>query len=343
MKTLNAKIQKFIISNPTLSSQEIAKKLNVNSNIVAGNKATLTRQKNLGVDNVIKTDEVVKVKKVIKTDEEKKVIQRAYNKAYYEAKRTKAIVADVVEENEVKIVLTDEEKKARQRAYNKRYQNKKKGVVADVVEKIEPQGLFTNGDGIEKSKSRIIATNYIIDSGVVGDIATLPANNCYAEMLIHSAIPEMTFTARERKKVTLLEMRKVIRENNLPITSKLGDISEIIYGQRKNKYAHMYLDYCGELTSFEKEIKYAVKEKLVAKRGYIIITLGKPLRDKKNSTKWIKELGVTKTNNVNDNRCLSDKSIEAFFYNLIGSNYDFVEQFNYMDTYPMIMIVLRRK
>ena len=130
-----------------------------------------------------------------------------------------------------------------------------------------------------------------------------------------------------------------------------GNLSDKIYGTIENQYAHVIADYCGMLPTFSKEIEYLINNKVVKHGGVIAITFGKPLRGTDAQTQFIKSLGATITNNPNDNRCLSDKAVEAYFNRIIGDNFNFVEIFNYSDDkkdskgkgYPMTLVILQRK
>ena len=201
---------------------------------------------------------------------------------------------------------------------------------------------YKNADGENKQVARELMSKYIIESGVNGTIPSLPCDNCAIETMIYKANKNIDFIGVELKKTTLLKMRKTIRKNKLPIKSVFGYIGSQIFGQHENAYAGLLLDYCGQLPTFSKEIEYAINQNIVKVNGIIAMTFAKPLRGGDGITNTIKNLGFTKSNNQLDNRCMSDKAIEAYFYNLIGKNYAFLEVFYYQDTYPMVLIILKR-
>ena len=208
---------------------------------------------------------------------------------------------------------------------------------------------YTNADGENKEIARNKMAKYIVDSGVIGLIPTLPHIKCIIEQKILVDAPTNTFLGVELKKPIYNSMKRVIRKHKLPFKTYRGKIGDKIWGQAKDVYAHMILDYCGCLSSFSKEIEYSINNKIVKSGGIIAITFGKPHRGDSDTTKFIMSLGTTITNNPFDNRCASDKATEAYFNRIIGDNFEFVEIFNYKDDkengkgYPMTLVILRRK
>lgn len=213
----------------------------------------------------------------------------------------------------------------------------------------KPSNTYSNVNGVNKEIARNKMAKYIVDSDVIGVIPTLSHIACTIEKKILVDQPTQKFIGVEMDKVTYKEMKATIKRENLPFETHCGKISDKIYGQVEDVYAHLILDYCGCLPTFSKEIEYAINNKIVKSGGVIAITFGKPHRGDNAMTRFILSLGATITNNPNDTRCISDKATEAYFNRIIGDNFDFLEVFNYTDIkengkgYPMTLIILKRK
>lgn len=224
-----------------------------------------------------------------------------------------------------------------------------KRLMIDINFKPKSNNTYSNVNGVNKEIARNKMAKYIIDSDVIGVIPTLSHIACTIEKKILVDQPTQKFIGVEMDKVTYKEMKATVKRENLPFETHCGKISDKIYGQVEDVYAHLILDYCGCLPTFSKEIEYAINNKIVKSGGVIAITFGKPHRGDNAMTRFILSLGATITNNPNDTRCISDKATEAYFNRIIGDNFDFLEVFNYTDIkengkgYPMTLIILKRK
>ena len=218
------------------------------------------------------------------------------------------------------------------------------------VVKAKPTNTYTNVSGENKEIARNKMVKYIVDSDVIGLIPSLPHIACTIEKKILQDQPSQKFIGVELHPPTFLELDETVKAEKLPITTYEGKLADKIYGQHEDAYAHIIADYCGELTTYAKEIEYAIHNKIVKNGGIMALTFGKPIRGHSTLAKFIKSLGGVMTNNTKDNRCMSDKAIEAYFHRIIGNDFQFLEVFNYSDDkvdadgngYPMVLIILKR-
>lgn len=235
-------------------------------------------------------------------------------------------------------------------AYLKRsgkYDTKKE--VANEITKIEEllvkaqEKISTNtytGGGANKEIARVKMSNYITDSEVIGNVATLPNTEWDIEKKILKQCPDMTFLGVERDAETYVKMKISKKLNNIKGKTYHGNIGDVLYGKIENTYSHLILDYCGMLPTISKEIEYSIKNDIVEVGGIIAITFGKPIRGNDKQSNNLKKLGQTINNN--DDRCMSDRAIEAYFHKITGWNYEVSEFFDYRDTYPMMLVIIKR-
>ena len=204
---------------------------------------------------------------------------------------------------------------------------------------------YVNHKGENKEVARVKMTNHVVNSGVVGLVPTLPNTDWIIEQKIANELPNMAFIGAEIDKPTYNKMRMKLRSTDLIATTHFGKIGELIYGKTENTYAHLILDYCGHLSTFSKEIEYAINNDVVKVGGIMAITFGKPLRGLDTQTAKIK--GLAPINN-GDTRCMSDRGIENYFAKITGWNYEVKEIFYYSDKkesgkgYPMTLVIIQR-
>jgi hypothetical protein len=218
-------------------------------------------------------------------------------------------------------------------------------VLDNIYKKIggKTENNYSNHNGKGKNEARNIWVNYINNSNVVGKVPTLMNTETSGEEAMLQVNPKMEFIGVECHKPTLLKLRQIIRTKKLPIDTVYGKIEKMIYGVESDTYAHLILDYCGNLPSFSSEIEYAIEKNIVKVGGYIAITFCKTIRQQ-NSAKAQRILSLGKTvMNLEKNCCEADILTERYFSKVTGFNYSFVEMFNYRDTTPMTLIILKRE
>ena len=200
------------------------------------------------------------------------------------------------------------------------------------VDDLIATNTYSNVDGIEKENCRVKMATKIVNSGVYGTILTLPHIACKMEKKILAMDENFNFIGVERNLKTYMAMNKTIREENLPIVSYKGNISDKIYGAMRESYAHLILDYCGVLSTFNLEIQYALQNKLVPIGGTYHITFMKNLRASGGVHDIVKDLTKTKVSNGNlDTRSESEIAIRSFFDKVCGFDYELEEIHFYRD------------
>jgi len=198
------------------------------------------------------------------------------------------------------------------------------GSVFDVVKEAKKQAkkqvkkennTYVNHDGVCKEEARVKIVNSIVESGVIGLAASLPNTGWVIEQAINNKVKGIEFIGVERKKVTFNKMRTNLRnlkkDTDIKGETYFGNIGDILYGKLENTYAHLILDYCGNLATISVDFQ----------------------SDK------LRQLGAI---NNTDDRCQSDRSVEAYFYKICGWNYQVVEFFYYKDRYPMTLVIIKR-
>lgn len=200
---------------------------------------------------------------------------------------------------------------------------------------------YSNADGENKQKARLRMEGGVTSSGVTGTVLTLPHIGCTIEKMILDKNDGFDFIGCEIDKATYHGMRKTIRNEKLPITPHHGAISDMIYGVDSNTYAHMILDYCGSIVTFDKELRYAIQNNLVQIGGTIAVTFSK--RGHYDPNNIIKKLANT-VKNFEDGRGEMIRGVEAYFHKVVGFDYDITEIFEYQDKgkSPMVLVRIKR-
>jgi predicted ArsR family transcriptional regulator len=208
--------------------------------------------------------------------------------------------------------------------------------------KIDELGNYTGG-GKQKDLARDKMVNYITRTGLEGVVPSLMFTNTYIEETILKTLPNMEFIGIDDNPKVVSQLKKNIRAKKLPITTKVGKISEMIYGIDTDTYGHLILDYCGNLFTFTKEIEHAIDNDIVKVGGIIAITFSKTMRSGNGqNADFIRSLSSTISNNVDDFRCDADRQNESYFYNIIGRKYAVREFFHYHDSSPMSLVIIQR-
>jgi hypothetical protein len=199
------------------------------------------------------------------------------------------------------------------------------------------------GKDLKKRIARQKVSEAIINSGESGLMLSLTSNkNVDTEKEILKHLPDMKIVAVENKINIVSDMRTMFKEHNLKMSVFVGDVSQKLYGANEDTYAHLNLDYCSNIITIAKELKYVLDNKLVRKNGIIAVTIYKPIRRIKNNKSFLDVLKLFKTNFEGDSRNNINKVIERFFYAICGFNYS-VELFEYKDTSPMVLALIKRE
>lgn len=246
---------------------------------------------------------------------------------------------NVTVKSEAKVVLSKGKKEASEKysAAGKKAWETRRKKEGSKSETIKPQFVgkeFTNYHGEGKDNARNFICKNIKESGVLfGNVMCLPAAYCLLELKIHNEVSNLfTYIACERLQKTFVKMVQTIKKNNLLMFSRLGDLRSAIYSAAENSYSHILLDYCGILTTFKEEILYITRKNIVRVGGTIITTVEKA-RDKR----IIVGMGIKKETK---NMSKTERSIKKFFRSIDG--YEMVDTFQYDDSSPMMVVVLKR-
>jgi hypothetical protein len=226
------------------------------------------------------------------------------------------------------------------------------GSVFDVVKEAKKQAkkqvkkennTYVNHDGVCKEEARVKIVNSIVESGVIGLAASLPNTGWVIEQAINNKVKGIEFIGVERKKVTFNKMRTNLRnlkkDTDIKGETYFGNIGDILYGKLENTYAHLILDYCGNLATISKELEYCINNDVIKLNSIMAVTFAKPIRGVDFQSDKLRQLGAI---NNTDDRCQSDRSVEAYFYKICGWNYQVVEFFYYKDRYPMTLVIIKR-
>lgn len=216
--------------------------------------------------------------------------------------------------------------------------------VAKCMKKNDTTYNKVEGKDLNKRIARQKISNAIIKSNVSGLMLSLTSNkNVDTEKAILNELPDMQIVAVENRINIVSDMRKMFKEHNLPIKVFIGNINQKLYGADKDTYAHLNLDYCSNILTIAKELKYVLENNIVKQNGIIAVTIYKIIRHSKQTEKGIfDKMGVSTSNFKGDYRNELDKSVERFFYALCGFNYS-VELFEYRDTSSMVLALIKRE
>ena len=207
-------------------------------------------------------------------------------------------------------------------------------------------GVYSNGEGVCKQQAREKIINCITETGLrKGKVLSLPFKTCELELQINRTIHNrFNYIACERSEDYYYEMLETIAKQRLNMNTYLGEIKDKIYEAKENEYTHLILDYCGQLSSAQEEIKHAIKNNIVSVGGIIAVTLCK--RGSLTGKIGAKMEGLP-SNYFGDEIGEENKHITAarlYFADFIGTNYVMPVFFEYQDDgkAPMMLIILKR-
>jgi hypothetical protein len=205
------------------------------------------------------------------------------------------------------------------------------------------KGEFNNHGGANKQIARDIMTEYVTN-GTLGKVLSLPSHTAKLELQILDKISSgLDFIACERELDVFHKLVGTILNNKKlkkSVKPTFGEIGDVIYNSKSDEYAHMILDYCGTINTFHKEIEFAVKHDILKLNGTMSITLSKIGLG--NSKGIIGELLSQFPADCFTNEKQTDIGIKLFLNKILKSNYKVEKIFNYCDTSPMVLIVIKR-
>ena len=222
---------------------------------------------------------------------------------------------------------------------------KKLNAIKKEKKEVKSKNTYGNHEGVYKQEAREKMVNAIasVDSPI-GVIPTLPSFTCKLESLILSRIGRgISFIGCERDFDTFHKMVNTIAENTTlkrTIVPRFGEIGEVIFNAKKDDFAHLILDYCGTINSFHKEIEYAIQNDLVKVNGTLSITLSK--NGIGNNVGIVGELLRQFPEGCFNGEKETEIGVKLFFNKVMKPNYKVELFFNYYDSSPMMLIIVRR-
>ena len=206
------------------------------------------------------------------------------------------------------------------------------------------KNTYNNHGGFFKQQARDKMENAIsfVDSPM-GTILTLPSFTCTLESQILNRIGKgINFIGCERDFDTFQQMVNTIANNDKlrkAIVPRFGEIGDVIFKSKTDEFAHLILDYCGTINSFHKEIEYAIQNDLVQLNGTISITLSK--NGIGNNVGIVGEL-LRQFPEGCFNEKETEIGVKLFLNKVMKPNYKVELFFNYYDSSPMMLIIIRR-
>lgn len=199
---------------------------------------------------------------------------------------------------------------------------------------------FKNEDGVGKETARIDMVTHILENPSKSKvILSLPSQTCAIEQAIIKKAKNFTFIGVESEVEVYWKMATKIVQNRLPITPFLGTMGDKIAEARPNQYAHLILDYCGQLHSFSEEIMLAMRNNIVEIDGTISITLNRRISGKGRAfANFLQRLNPQHDTSIRETEHL----LRTFINRIGGYNYAIEKVLNYHDTNSMILIIVRR-
>ena len=206
-------------------------------------------------------------------------------------------------------------------------------------------GEFTNFVGIGKSEARDIMVENIRESRVkTGMVLTLPYKDWKIEKLVHNTVSKrFGYDAVESDPKVFLDM--VANMGSVGVKSKnkvhYGKMQDRILAAKTDEYAHALLDYCGTLENMQSEILHLMVNNLVQKDGTVAVTLLKARCTEKSVGKINKLTAELSGQNIKPND--NTNGVKMFFKMACAlTDFEVVQEFEYRDSSPMILIVLKR-
>lgn len=199
---------------------------------------------------------------------------------------------------------------------------------------------FKNDKGVGKEVARTFIYEAInANKSESKLILSLPSHTCAIEKKILAKTKRFSFIGVELDENVYWKMAANIVKNRLPITPFLGTMGDKIAEARTNQYAHLILDYCGQLHSFAEEIMLAMRNNIVEVNGTISITLNKRISGNgRTFADFIQKLNPQHDTSI----CESEHLVRTFINRIGGYNYAIEKVLNYNDSASMILIIVRR-
>jgi hypothetical protein len=205
------------------------------------------------------------------------------------------------------------------------------------------KNTYNNHEGFFKQEARDKMTN-AIKEGPIGVVPSLPSYTGKLELQILDSIGKgFEFIGCERDFDTFHKLVNTIAENpklRKFLKPRFCEIGEVIFNAKSDDFAHLILDYCGTINSFHKEIEYAIQNDLVKVNGTIAITLSK--NGIGNNVGIVGELLRQFPQGCFGDDKETEMGVKLFLNKVMKPNYKVETFFNYYDSSPMMLIIIRR-
>jgi hypothetical protein len=222
--------------------------------------------------------------------------------------------------------------------------SKKRLEKSDEVVKIAKEKGFSGG-GEKKELARERMCVYTMLSDVNNGLCfSFTHKEAGLEKKLLQVLPDLNFIGVECERNVYKEMLRTIKKDSLPIKPYFGYATDILKASNSDRFAHLYLDFCGTLFNNADDIQYTMQNDLVQKNGLICITVCRTTRVGKG--RWFEEwknCGGFGTN-IEDTRTYCDQRNENFIHKLmpLGCKYMLLDIFKYRDSNDMCLYVIQR-
>lgn len=222
--------------------------------------------------------------------------------------------------------------------------SKKRLEKSDEVVKIAKEKGFSGG-GEKKELARERMCVYTMLSGVNNGLCfSFTHKEAGLEKKLLQVLPDLNFIGVECERNVYKEMLRTIKKDSLPIKPYFGYATDILKASNSDRFAHLYLDFCGTLFNNADDILYTLQNDLVQKNGLICLTVCRTTRIGKG--RWFEEwknCGGFGTN-IEDTRTYCDQRNENFLHKLIplGCKYKLLDINKYRDSNDMCLYVIQR-
>jgi len=222
--------------------------------------------------------------------------------------------------------------------------SKKRLEKSDELVKIAKEKGFSGG-GEKKDLARERMSVHSLLSDVKNGLCfSFTHRKAELEKSLLKVLPDLNFIGIECDKWVYKDMVRTIKKDSLPIKPYFGYAIDVLKNSNSDRFAHLYLDFCGTLFNNADDIQYTMQNDLVQKNGLICITACRTTRVGKG--RWFdewKNCGGFSTN-IEDNRTYCDQRNENFLHKLmpLGCKYVLLDIFKYRDTSDMCLYVIQR-
>ncbi len=314
-------IKNFVSENPTLSKHEIAETLNIN--VARLNKIIPT-------ENILTNWSKVKQLEPLK-GEAKDKIEEFIIRMYPYLTNAEMVSISGYSTAQLSAFSGSLVKRGILNKDNKALSTEK------LLEIVNKENTYYNTNGKKKEEARQVLYSYIKEANLNGLILSLPFHTCKFEKALLEICPDNRFIGVEMNYPTFLMMAKNIHLQNLPIEPRHNKIEKVIETMPSNTLAHAYIDLTGTLTKYKPMVETAIKNNIVKVGGIISFTFLNALRV------FDEELKDLFDNSVRtDGKSKTTITTNKYFESIIGDNYELCINYEYFDTSPMALVILKR-